>query len=1639
MKKMLQCKAFCAFLFVLAFVFFNFKAHAENPKKLPPLPAGTYTIGSGGTYTSTITAALATIQSGGGISGPIVLELLSTYSPPASAEILTTITGASATNTITIRPAAGVSKTLTSTSGTAAGIEFNGARFFIIDGQATGSSGTKDLTIRNTTGGWAVRLRNDATDNIIKNCNLLGQGAALANSIVLFSTANSGSGNDNNTINNCFFSGNGGTNLPACAIYSSGQATKANNDNNITNNVFADIFRTAAKAVAISLEAHTNSWTIEGNSFYLTAARSSTSQWSAIEVNNKTNGFGHKINGNYIGGNTALAASGTSSFSFTGSGVFQGISIIGGTATDLKNEVTNNVFKNLSTTCNLNNIHALIFHSDGPVDINNNAIGDLTSTGSIVFNSGTTPTAFVSPALSAICAGGGSVGGTVGGAVNIKNNTIGSITSNDTRGVPTATSTNEVRGIFYQCPPPLLASPIVPAIVEITGNTIGGTVANSISNNGNGATVGIVINSAYAAGATPHIVSNNTIQNLTASNTSTIVRGSLEGITTQSRSYPGGTATDYNTQYTVENNIVRDLTVNNKYTMVGMKIAAVQGVQIIRGNLVYNLENSNTNLGANVVGIETTDYSTAAIPAGTSELSKNIVRNLQLTGATTDPNSVVWGFSINGGRFNVFNNMIALGYTKTNTSIIKNYEIKGISSTNNYNSKAYDINYYYNTVHIGGTGVSAGSYGTFALFCSNPTASVVNIKNNILYNSRSNGAGTGSHYGFYYTAGGTYTSDYNAICAVGTGGIVANYNGTNYATVDLFSVARSIDQNSFSAPIKFINDATNLRLAASPDDANFIVSNEAIPIAGYTTDIDGNTRHSFFPDMGCFEFRGTGSWFGGLSSAWDNNTVGGNWDDGVIPTSTHKVKIFPSVDPSLSQPIITSAMPTATVNDLYVRTTTRTTTNSSFVTVSGGMLAMYGVIDWRKNVEYNGVIDAVNGTVDMRGTSAQTLKPRWFVKTEIETLTNSNSVGLIIAAKTVNDTMLISKTLDYGVGLTGSTITTNNNVTLLSRATRTANFGNITGNAIVGNVTVERFIPATRKWRLLSWPTNSTQTAKQSLMEGATVPNANPNPRYGCIVTDERAAVWGPGGFDSRSISGPSVKYYNSSTDTYEGIPNVHTYQMNSKTVYYNFVRGDRSCLPLPYTNSTTVLRTTGTLKTGNQVYSVAAGNFEAIGNPYASAIDIRGIDTSGLTGEFYVWDPQLTGAFGLGAYQTLYKSGSDYRIMPGGGSYPPLNTIVDTLESGSGFFVRARGSGGTVTVKETAKTIGARTFTRGAGTPQAEQLFALLHIEENGVSTLVDGCMAAYDNIYSNDVDFDDALKLSNTNENAGFKRNNSLLAIERRKDIESNDTLYLNLTSLRVKTYKWNVKLNHMQNTGRTAFLVDRYAQVSTPLNLHGETSYQFNVINLPASYDPARFIIVFNQIPQPKTVFVNVKATRQTGTNVKLDFAVNNEVNIASYEIEHSLDGINFTNIGTKAPMGNTNNYASYEANHADANDKNNWYRIKLTNNAGGFAYSTVVMVAAKEDNNQNHNNVPTASINPNPVVDGKLNLVLTNYKAGLYNVSIVNAVGQQVYNGTIKLQSNDSVHPINISNAAQGTYYLVLKAEDGMEEKIYFFSN
>ena len=179
---------------------------------------GTKTVGPAGDY-PTLTAAIAAVQSGG-LGGPVVLELNNAYissSEPAFPIVIPVIPCASAVNTLTIRPGAGVTASITGSSSTSV-IKFDGADWVIVDGSNNGTA-SRDLTIANTnsvaataavwlsSNGLGAGATNNTIRNLIVACGadqstsanetfgILSSGAAIANN-------NDGLDNNNNTYQN---------------------------------------------------------------------------------------------------------------------------------------------------------------------------------------------------------------------------------------------------------------------------------------------------------------------------------------------------------------------------------------------------------------------------------------------------------------------------------------------------------------------------------------------------------------------------------------------------------------------------------------------------------------------------------------------------------------------------------------------------------------------------------------------------------------------------------------------------------------------------------------------------------------------------------------------------------------------------------------------------------------------------------------------------------------------------------------------------------------------------------------------------------------------------------------------------------------------------------------------------------------------------------------------------------------------------------------------------------------------------------------------------------------------------------------------------------------------------------------------
>lgn len=738
----------------------------------------------------------------------------------------------------------------------------------------------------------------------------------------------------------------------------------------------------------------------------------------------------------------------------------------------------------------------------------------------------------------------------------------------------------------------------------------------------------------------------------------------------------------------------------------------------------------------------------------------------------------------------------------------------------------------------------------------------------------------------------------------------------------------------------------------------------------------------------------SGTWLG-INTNWND---GQNWCGGAFPTLTTDVTI--PVTGSNIYPTVTTTAYCRNINIVSAASVI----NNSTLQIAG-------------TITNSGIFNSAVGAIQMIGAASQTIPANTFQNDLIKNLIISNtSTGVALGGM-----LYISESLTF-TG-TGKNLATNNALTLKSTASNTAWVGDMTGNSITGKVTVERYISARKAWRFLSVPTNSTQTVKQAWQEGAATAAANPVPGYGVQVTSNKS-TWATDGFDSYSAGGPSVKSFNPATNAWVDIGSTNMRFPATPTGYMTFVRGDR---PSSTVAVATVLRTQGNLYTGDQPpVTVNPLAFTAIGNPYASAIDMRSISKTGVKEFFYVWDPNLSGSFGLGAYQTFSSSGVNYVVTPGGGSYGASGSVNNFIQSGQAFFVQGNVSGGSLTFNENAKASGSMIVSLYENQPGRQLRANLYGVNSDNSTYMADGIFINYDENYTNAVNDMDALKASNGNENFSIKTAGKWLSVERRKAIVSKDTIFLDQMRMRAQNYRFEFVTAKLDEPGMVALLEDNYLKTATPVNLYGTTIVNFSVTSVAASYAANRFRIVFTPALVVPLTITSVKGT-QKRTGIQVEWVVENESSIKQYEVERSADARNFVNQHTTAAKNTAlSNYIWLDENYSAGN---NYYRIKSIDNDGKIEYSKVVKVFAASAFSQ------AITAYPNPVKDGIINLQMPNNAGGIYGVQLFNMSGQLIMSKQINHAAGSSTETISLYKPIPGgKYKLKVTRPDGKAEKI-----
>jgi hypothetical protein len=492
--------------------------------------------------------------------------------------------------------------------------------------------------------------------------------------------------------------------------------------------------------------------------------------------------------------------------------------------------------------------------------------------------------------------------------ITISNNVIGGTVANSIQQLADPLRTTSSRGISVN-------AVNAPGTLNCTGNTVQNwTFGNSSS------TVTSTLNGIQTLGTGIHNVTGNTVHDLSLATGYAAFTNMLCGF------QPAGTGVN-----TISQNTVYNLSLTNTGAfssfMEGLLVTGGASGSTVSRNKVYNLTNQQTGAAPTIVGIGF--FNAVSVFANVTN-NMITLTNGELTDRKYNPNIKIDNSGTDNSRStirndkksfknnndktslrnsntpiinnpekplfserNVYTPVQEKGYLNTkqnfekNVGNVVNYEnsaenhpvdnkIKntdGALSTNGMVIQGFEdyslgtLNFFYNTVYVGGTAVSGtnNSAAFFRYFGSD----ALNFRNNLFVNARTGGAG--KHYVVS-----------NQVGATGWTAAASNYNvflGSNASTIGewLAGIDQTIaqwrtssggEQQTWSTTTSIVNPVNlftsisggNLNIQSGNTEA-WLVSGKGIAIAGQNSDYSGNVRVMLISagctDIGANEFAAT--------------------------------------------------------------------------------------------------------------------------------------------------------------------------------------------------------------------------------------------------------------------------------------------------------------------------------------------------------------------------------------------------------------------------------------------------------------------------------------------------------------------------------------------------------------------------------------------------------------------------------------------------------------------------------------------------------------------------------------------------------------------------------------------------------------
>ncbi len=163
----------------------------------------------------------------------------------------------------------------------------------------------------------------------------------------------------------------------------------------------------------------------------------------------------------------------------------------------------------------------------------------------------------------------------------------------------------------------------------------------------------------------------------------------------------------------------------------------------------------------------------------------------------------------------------------------------------------------------------------------------------------------------------------------------------------------------------------------------------------------------------------------------------------------------------------------------------------------------------------------------------------------------------------------------------------------------------------------------------------------------------------------------------------------------------------------------------------------------------------------------------------------------------------------------------------------------------------------------------------------------------------------------------------------------------------------------------------------------------------------------------------------SNALLNWKTANEVNVDTYTVEHSFNGVSFSPVGTVAAKNGTaeNDYTYTDASLAPGL---HYYRIRRTDKDGNNGYSDIKSVRISSTG-------ANVQVRPNPVVGSTLVLAVSVQQSSKTNIQVMGVDGKVILHENVNLSTGNNLLNLNISTVPPGIYLVQVQLNDEVVTK------